>query len=61
MADAHGIRQLGRLKSELNRQSFVPRSIELWNNLPHNIRLTMKLDHFKVKLKEWIKSNIEIV
>ena len=61
IADAHGIRQTGRLNSELNKKSFIPRSIVHWNNLPHNIRLTMKLDDFKVKLKEWIRHNIEIV
>ena len=60
LADANGIRQIGRTKSDLNRKSFVPRSIEQWNTLPHNIRLSMKLTDFKLKLKEWVKSNIEI-
>ena len=61
IADAHGIRQTGRLNSELNRKSFIPRSINHWNSLPHGIRLTLKLDDYKMKLKGWVKDNIEIV
>ena len=60
LASENGVRGMGKIKSELHKNSFIPRSIQSWNSLPSHIRLSPKIVDFKVKLKIWIKSNIEI-
>ena len=47
-------------KYEEAKKSFVPNSIDLWNRLPHDLRSISKLEAFKVKLKDWIRSNVKI-
>ena len=55
----------GIKKQRINKKddpisSFVPSSIETWNQLPTDIRNSENLLHFKTKLKVWIKRNVDI-
>ena len=50
------VRQAPRL--DLRKYFFSNRIIERWNNLPSDIRTTVKRETFKQKLKDWIWSNI---
>ena len=47
-------------KSEKTKDAFVYNSTIMWNLLPSDLRKVEKLETFKNKLKEWIKSNVPI-
>ena len=47
-------------KSEKTKDAFVYNSTVMWNCLPSDLRKSEKLETFKIKLKEWIKSNVPI-
>ena len=49
-----------RIEYELNRTSFIPRTILSWNKIPSNIRLSPTTDIFKKRLKEWIRTNVNL-
>ena len=59
-AATNKIRQTGKLKSDLHKRSFVPRSSERWNQLPPLLRNCQNINTFKFKLKSWIKTNTPI-
>ena len=53
----NGIREIRRFQTTLGRQSFVPRTISHWNNLPATIRNISRIGIFKEKLRSWVKDN----
>ena len=55
LAVNNGIRDTRRTKSTLGKQSFIPRSIMQWNNLPMDIRSISSMPKFKSRLKSWVK------
>ena len=48
------------VESSLASKSFMVRSASTWNSIPPEIRNTRNLQGFKKKLKQWVKSNVEI-
>ena len=46
-------------RTELYSRSFIPSAIDLWNNLPRDIRLLDSLSRFKIKLKQLFLPNVE--
>ena len=44
-------------KSELKNNSFVPRGIRNWNEIPERLRRINKLKTFKVELRKWTTLN----
>ena len=57
LADTNGIKGIRRFKSNIAKQSFLPRTILQWNSLPPDIRSSLTLTKFKFKLKPWVKQN----
>ena len=60
LATENGIRQSNRIKHDVMKHSFVPRSTRSWNLLPSEIRQSRNVNIFKRKLEAWIASNISI-
>jgi hypothetical protein len=52
------IRQLGRPRLELTRDSFRWRAADQFNNLPTDVRNSENIRIFKLKAKAWILENI---
>ena len=59
-AEDGGIKKEKILQYSDSKNSFVPSSIEIWNNLPCDLRASEKLEVFKKNLKKWIRNNIKI-
>ena len=57
---AQGNLQVPFVESDLAGKSFMVRSASTWNLIPPDIRNVKKLHGFKKKLKQWIKSNVEL-
>ena len=56
-----GIKDVRRFESTLANQSFLPRTIKLWNEkLPAAIRSEENIKAFKQKLRNWIKTDVKI-
>ena len=56
-----GIKDYRRFESTLANQSFLPRTIKLWNEkLPAQIRSEASMKKFKHKLKDWAKQDMKI-
>ena len=53
----NGIRGTRHNQSELGRKSFLPRTINQWNNLPAEVRSAPSLGKFKMKLKSWVRQH----
>ena len=54
---AGGIKDNRRFCSNLANESFLPRSIKLWNEkVPGDIRTIVSIIEFKQKLKSWVKT-----
>ena len=49
-----------RNDNELHKSSFIPRTISSWNSIPSNVRLSPDLKTFKVRVKVWIRNNIDL-
>ena len=47
-------------KTGTARKTFIPRSIEDWNNLPVDMRTITNLQLFKKRLKTWVKENVPL-
>ena len=47
-------------RHEKTKDAFVYSSTVIWNSLPADLRKAEKLETFKIKLKEWIKSNVPV-
>ena len=60
LATGGGIRKNQKIKHKTTQQSFIPRTVDIWNKLPQDLRLTPTLPKFKKKLKLWIIRNIPI-
>ena len=58
LAATNGIREVRKIKTKIGKQSFLPRTIDQWNNLPPDIRTITSLKKFKMKLKLWVKQNL---
>ena len=67
--DRYGARsnQAGKLrvvgqepKQALNRNSFRWRSIQCWNQLPHQLRQQKNLVQFRISLKSWVRDNVDM-
>ena len=58
--DDGGIKKQRIYKKDDPISSFVPSSIETWNQLPQDIRNSENVLHFKTKLKVWIKRKVDI-
>ena len=55
-----GIRDIRGFKTSLAKKSFLPRTIQIWNEqLPAEIRTEKRISKFKEKLKKWVKENID--
>ena len=54
------IRVLSKPKLELARDSFRWRAANCFNQLPSEIRLSIKVEEFKTKVKPWIIENVAI-
>ena len=44
-------------KSSFGQTAFSVRAINMWNSLPVELKLDVDLDHFKLKLKQFLKRN----
>ena len=60
LAGEGGIRKTTTLKRTLTQNSFIPRSIDIWNKLPQDTRQAKNLNIFKKRLKQWIIKNVPI-
>ena len=54
------IKQFEGIESDLGIKNFSNRAIQLWNNLPTDIRTSATLPIFKSSLKKWIRSDVPI-
>ena len=61
-ASTGGIRmdETFRSNSNLKIDSFIYRGSSNYNQFPGNIRLIRNMNTFKMKLKDWVKTNISI-
>ena len=57
-AETGNIRVLNKPKLELSKESFKWRAANHYNQLPVEIRTSMKLESFKHKVKPWILNNV---
>jgi hypothetical protein len=58
--DDGGIRKERIYQHDESKSSFVPSSIDIWNNLPVHLRKSENVKVFKTKLKSWVKTSVEI-
>ena len=54
------LRDVRNLKTGTANKSFIPRTVQDWNNLPVNLREASNLVLFKKELRAWISSSIPI-
>ena len=59
-AKTEQIRILQEVEYATTSQSFMVRSIKLWNSLPVELRVINKIEQFKPKLRKWVKENVEL-
>ena len=57
LATSEGIRENLLIGTELAKNSFLNRTVKVWNKLPVDIRSSSLESHFKKNLKLWVKSN----
>ena len=55
LANSNGIRNDVKAKSNIAKQSFLPRTISQWNGLPPEVRTIASLQKFKLSLRQWVK------
>ena len=55
LATSDGIRYDMRSKSNIAKQSFLPRTVVQWNSLPPDMRKMSHLSKFKQSLRQWVK------
>ena len=61
LATMGGIKDTRRFESTIAQDSFIPRTIKMWNeNLPGDIRSEECVNSFKTKLRMWFKQDIKI-
>ena len=54
------IRDVRNLKTGTANKSFIPRTVQDWNNLPVNLIEARSLVLFKKELRAWVSSSIPI-
>ena len=59
-APANSLKGTRQFKTVTAQRSFLPRTIQDWNDLPCCLQEITSLLHFKLKLKLWIKENVPI-
>ena len=59
LADTGGIRDTRNFLPNIGQTSFIPRTINLWNDLPTDIRMENTPKEFSKKLREWVRNNVE--
>ena len=57
-AKTGGIRDTRHYTSSIGQSSFIPRTIEIWNTLPTEIKMESNPDAFSANLKIWICNNV---
>ena len=57
-SDSGAVRLGSGAKLGLSKQGWCWRSVELYNNLPTDLRQERKLPNFKKRLKEWVGLNV---
>ena len=61
IATSGGIKDLRRFESTLAQQSFLPRTVKVWNEqLPAEIRSETSMKLFQKKLRVWVKKDVKI-
>ena len=61
LATSFGIKDTRMLEKTTAQQSFIPRTVKIWNErLPAELRTETALKIFKTKLKTWVKENVKI-
>ena len=58
LAKTDGIRVTRNFTSTIGKSSFIPRTTDLWNAIPVEIRMENSYKIFSCKLREWVKLNI---
>ena len=54
LADSGGIRQTRLFKKRIGMTSFIPRTIDIWNEMPEEIRMEKMPNLFSDKLRKWV-------
>ena len=54
-AETNAIKDSRTMKTNIGKQSFLPRTISAWNRLPVDLRTTSSLEKFKSCLKHWVQ------
>ena len=57
LADSGGIRQTRLYKSRIGTTSFIPRTVEIWNEMPEEIRRETSQKLFSKNLRQWVTSH----
>ena len=57
---SHVLKDSRKFETGTAKKSFIPRTIEDWNNLPNYLREIDKIRNFKIRLKIWIKDTVPI-
>ena len=61
IATSGGIKDFRRFESTLAQQSFLPRTVKVWNEqLPAEIRSETSIKLFQKKLRVWVKKDVKI-
>ena len=56
-AESNAIRENRTMKTQIGKESFLPRTIKDWNRLPADIRAASNHEKFKVGVKQWVQQH----
>ena len=60
LANLGGIKDDRRFESSTAQNSFIPRTVKVWNEeLPAILRAERSVTEFQVKLKAWVKIEVQ--
>ena len=48
------------IRKDVGLSNFTHKATKMWNDLPESIRVQQKMKKFKMELKVWIKSNVDL-
>ena len=57
---ANILKDARNLESGTARKSFIPRTVDDWNELPDDIRAAVSQQVFKIILRKWVQENVPI-
>ena len=57
---ANILKDARNLESGTARKSFIPRTVDDWNELPDDIRAAVSQQVFKIRLRTWVQENVPI-